>query len=210
MISFEEPMIGKRRRTQASSAAIATTIMMTCLLLACARQCHSFVVAPSVIAIAIATTKPNSLPSSTSTFSTKESDDLDDKWEWDGEVVEGAHDAEFEGYGGADDDIVVPSLGFMSMASSVASPTMAVAASGESPAFANFDRIANMGKLHRMELEKELKKGNDVDEDDLMEMGGDPSFLDDEEDGEGGMGEGMDDSDFFEWDGEVDESAHLD
>ena len=128
-------------------------------------------------------------------------------WEWDGVVVEGAQDAEF-GATDDDDDYFAPSIGFMSMASSVTSPALSAAIGSGSPA-SEFDPLANAGRLHRTSsLDKEA-----MSEADLLDIGGDPDFLDsvdvDEEEGEG-LREEMDDSDFFDWDGTVDEDAHFD
>lgn len=129
-------------------------------------------------------------------------------WEWDGVVVEGAHDAEF-GATDDDDDYFAPSIGFMSMASSVTSPALTAATGSGSPGASEFDPLANAGRLHRTSsLDKEA-----MSEADLLDIGGDPDFLDsvdvDEEEGEG-LREEMDDSDFFDWDGTVDEDAHFD
>lgn len=133
-------------------------------------------------------------PSKVTLNAKEESSDKEEKLLWDGEVIEGAHDAEFESFDEA--DVFVPSFNFMSMANSVTSPALAVAA-GE------FDSLKNMGQIHQVAMEKE---GREVmTEDDLLEMGGDPSFLDDVEDDAGFKGMGN-----FVWDGEVNEDAHLD
>jgi hypothetical protein len=116
--------------------------------------------------------------------------------EWDGIPIEGAHDEEFEP-GSGDVDVFVPSPDFMSMANSVASPIM-----GEV-----FDPMRNMGKLHQRGLDADLS------EDELLDIGGDPSFLGGDEvlDGEFAKMEfGLDEPNDFEWDGTVDEDAHLD
>lgn len=125
---------------------------------------------------------------------------LDD--EWDGEPIEGAHDEEFEPGSGKIDiaDMFVPSASLMSMVNSIPSPIIG----------AEFDPLRNMGKLHK----DELKKDNQVCETELLEMGGDPFFLDDgdREVIHSGIPLNFDrHSDFkLEWDGAVDEDAHLD
>lgn len=172
--------------------------MKTCLLLLCARFCHPFV-APNRI---VATTRSEP-PSSHATIGAEgeRADVPDEPWEWDGEVVEGAHDAEFDS---VDDpsDAFVPSPGFMSVASSVASPALAAASSGGGGGgTGGFDPLKNAGIIHRMSKEAE-----GITEDDLLDMGGDPEFLDDAGDAEEEGG----DPDFFDWDGTVDEDAHLD
>lgn len=120
--------------------------------------------------------------------------------EWDGIPIEGAHDEEFEPGSGKIDaaDAFVPSASFMSMVNSVP-----IISAGNV-----FDPLRNMGKLHR----DELAADGDVSQDGLLEMGGDPFFL--ENDGMGGnvstMIKGLDEPDDIEWDGTVDEDAHMD
>ena len=129
-------------------------------------------------------------------------------WEWDGEVEEGAHDAEFGAWGDddgeEDDGVFVPSAGFLSDANSVASPALAATAGA---ATAPFDPSKNAGAIHRLSgMDSEGGDGDYVmSEDDLMEMGGDPAFLDDDAWAKPPTGDG----DFF-WDGTVDEDAHND
>ena len=126
---------------------------------------------------------------------------LDD--EWDGIPIEGAHDEEFEPGSGKIDaaDIFVPSSGFMSMVNSIPSPILG--------AVNDFDPVRNMGKLHKDELNED---DNDISEDDLLEIGGDPSFLDDDESNNNDMKtrNDLDEPNDFEWDGTVDEDAHMD
>jgi hypothetical protein len=124
---------------------------------------------------------------------------LDD--EWDGIPIEGAHDEDFEPGSGKIDatDIFVPSVNFMSMANSVPSPIIGVK---------DFDPLSNMGKLHKAELKDDVL----LSEDDLLDIGGDPFFLDDDnnEERERKMRMELDKTNDFEWDGTVDEDAHLD
>ena len=103
----------------------------------------------------------------------------------------------------------MPSMTFMSMASSVTSPALAAATSGSAE---EFDQYKNSGILHRMSADKEEMGGATMmSEEDLMEMGGDPAFLDfDDMEGDGSRAEVDDDAAFFGWDGEVNEDAHLD
>lgn len=201
----------RRRRRHTFPSITAIAVMKTpLLLLLCTRFCHSFVVIPPTNTI---TTVKKTLV--TASFNSKESSDSDDNqdeeepWEWDGVVVEDAHTEEFES---ADDpsDGFMPSMSFMSMANSVASPALTAAAGGgvtASSATPDFDQYKNMGKIYRMELEKEDRGMN---EEDLLEMGGDPAFLDDSWEAEGFGAKKMDDAEFFGWDGEVNEDAHLD
>lgn len=118
--------------------------------------------------------------------------------EWDGIVIEGAHEDDFEPGSGKIDasDIFVPSASFMSKACSIV-------------AIEDFDPLSNMGKLHKAEAKE------DANEDDLLEIGGDPFFLEDvdREESERRMTMAMkelDEPNDFEWDGFVDEDAHLD
>lgn len=124
-----------------------------------------------------------------------------EEWEWDGEAIEGAHDEEFEPGSGKFDatDMFMPSLSLLSMASSVTSPAQSVISGITS----NFDPLMNAGKLYLEKVEKEMS------EDDVLEIGGDPFFLDDDE-GNSDTKMDMEDTDFFGWDGTVDEDAHLD
>lgn len=121
---------------------------------------------------------------------------------WDGIVIEGAHEDEFEPGSGKIDasDIFVPSANFMSMAGSIASPIIDAAVN-------DFDPLSNRGRLHKAELKE------DVNEDDLLEIGGDPFFLEDgdrEESDQRMLKAELDEPNDFEWDGFVDEDAHLD
>lgn len=183
-----------------SAAARATTL----LLLLGARLCRSFVVPPGVAVVPRGSRR--SPWTITAAFDSKEGDESDgdagsEEWEWDGEVVEGAHDMEFESVDDDGKDAFMPSMDFLSMANSVASPALAAAAGGAG----GFDPTKNMGKIHRMAMEE--GEGT-PSEDDLMEMGGDPAFLDGFDDGPPSMG--TEDADFFGWDGEVNEDAHFD
>ena len=85
------------------------------------------------------------------------------------------------------------------MASSVTPPAQSVISGSTS----NFDPLMNAGKLYLEKVEKEMS------EDDVLEIGGDPFFLDDDE-GNSDTKMDMEDTDFFGWDGTVDEDAHLD
>ena len=134
----------------------------------------------------------------------KKKEEEDTTFEWDGIVIEGAHDDEFDSVDDTE-EFFMPSMTLLSMANSVESPAL-MAATG------NFDVKKNSGKLHQLAMEKE----EELNEDDLLEMGGDPSFLDDfDDDGDmkyknKGIDCGYDDAGFFLWDGEVNEDAHLD
>ena len=99
---------------------------------------------------------------------------------------------EFESIDDAE-DAFVPSVGFLSMAQSVQSPAMTAA----------FDPYSNAGKIHQLSM----VESDGLNIDDLEEMGGDPSFLDDPE---GGEPEGREEEGDFFWDGEVNEDAWLD
>ena len=130
----------------------------------------------------------------------KEEEDV----EWDGVPIEGAHDSEFEDDSGNNDDAFLPSATFMSMASSVASPALSVIGAGGPSSYHVFDQSRNSGKLHTLsEMEDDF---------DLEEIGGDPAFLDEDDDdsefNKMKFDKDMDD-DLF-WDGLVDEDAHLD
>jgi len=117
------------------------------------------------------------------------------EYEWDGVVIEGAHDADFEVNDPTDN--FMPSLSLLSMANSVESPVMT----------ASFDSIANAGKIHQLAMENE----DELNEDNLLEIGGDPDFLDlIAEDDESGIDNNDEDDSGFFWDGEIDEDAHLD
>ncbi len=169
------------------------------LIFGSTRVCHSF-----VCPLSQSTITHNSYP--TILLSAKdtikpESDDLQDEeddWEWDGNPIEGAHDAEFEDGSGAVDEFFL-SADFMSMANSVTSPALSVISTGSS---STFDQSKNAGKLHLM----------DEEDFDLEEIGGDSSFLDDEdteietEFGKIKFNKSMDDDLFWE----VDEDAHFD
>jgi len=116
-------------------------------------------------------------------------------YEWDGVVIEGAHDADFEVNDPTDN--FMPSMTLLSMANSVDSPVMT----------ATFDSIANAGKIHQIAMENE----DELNEDNLLEIGGDPDFLDlMAEDDKSGIDDNDEDDSGFFWDGEVDEDAHLD
>ncbi|KAL7472354.1 hypothetical protein ACHAXS_012688 [Conticribra weissflogii] len=117
----------------------------------------------------------------------------------------------------------MPSIGFLSMANSVASPALEAATSRQAPSSNDrsnfeFDLMKNSGKIHQKFLiESSGDYDFDVSEDELLEMGGDPSFIssdDDRDDSDDrdveGKIESENDADFFEWDGTVDEDAHLD
>ena len=183
--------------------AIAAIKML--MVLFCSKLCHSFTLIPDT---SIINTQVVSRP----IYNTKDSDDGQegDAFEWDGVVVEGAHDSEFESVDNSVNDNFMPSISFMSMANSVTSPALTAAAVGTTTttsAAADFDPLKNAGILHQLAMEKEQV----MSEDDLLDMGGDPAFLDDpDEDGDALLKEGMDDADFFGWDGTVDEDAHLD
>ena len=154
---------------------------------------------------------PPSPPSHAATVPGEETTAGRGGWEWDGVVEEGAHDAEFGVVAGNDDDdIFVPSIGFLSAANSVPSSLVS----------SLFDPSRNAGTIHRRQLSAmEGEGGGDddddyvVSEDDLMEMGGDPAFLDDfEYDDDAKKARRADDAadDDFYWDGTVDEDAHND
>ena len=177
---------------------MAAMMNVSILLLFCAKICHPFVITSNNNNALFAIMK-RTHRSPAATYNSKEDDTDDEKsWEWDGVVVEGAHDDEFDSVD-QDVDAFVPSMNFMSMANSVTSPALMAATGG-----AEFDPLENMGKIHRMSVEEE-----GVSEEDLLEMGGDPAFLDDvEEDSGTGSREVINDSGFF-WDGEIDEDAHL-
>ena len=140
----------------------------------------------------------------------------EEKWEWDGEPIEGSHDDEFEPRQFDKDSVpFLPSIGFMSMANSISSPALdAVVSSSSSrapptPAAMAFDRNKNSGILHQIFMEKEeaaRMEGFVVSGDDLMEMGGDPSFLAEDDNDNGGYEKMNLDGG---WDGTVDEDAHL-
>ena len=191
------------------SATVAVATARWCLILSRARPCSPFAMGLNAL-VAKA-----QRPSSSSTRGVRESfearvvddgrrDDGDDDrdWTWDGVVVEGAHDSEFESVD--EEDGFTPSIGFMSMVSSAASPALAVASGGIAGAKSDFDPLKNAGIIRLMASESER-----LDEEDLLEMGGDPAFLDNVEE-EDGSREEMKDSDFFEWDGTVDEEVHMD
>ena len=121
------------------------------------------------------------------------------EYEWDGVVIEGAHDADFEVNDPTDN--FMPSMTLLSMANSVESPVMTAAQTG------SFDSIANAGKIHQIAMEEE----DELNEDNLLEIGGDPDFLDlMAEDNKIGIDDIDEVESGFFWDGEVDEDAHLD
>ena len=205
----------RRRRSSTTRRegrrCIACVIETSCLLLICARACQSFVPAPGFVGTG------RQLASSSVAICQAEKDtdgvagdarkdtDGEAEPEWDGVVIEGAHDADFDSIDNSD-DAFVPSIGFMSMAQSVTSPALSAIGSGGDTS--KFDPLANAGILHRM-----AKDTDTISEDDLLDMGGDPAFLDVEDDAGAGEGTGpheeLDDSNFF-WDGTVDEDAHMD
>jgi len=116
------------------------------------------------------------------------------EYEWDGVVIEGAHDADFEVNDPTDN--FMPSMTLLSMANSAQSPVMTA-----------FDTMANAGKIHQAAMENE----DELNEDNLLEIGGDPDFLDlIAEDNKIGIDDNDEDESGFFWDGEVDEDAHLD
>ena len=116
------------------------------------------------------------------------------EYEWDGVVIEGVHDADFEVNDPTDN--FMPSMTLLSMANSVESPAMMET---------SFDSMANAGKIHQIVMENE----DELNEDNLLEIGGDPDFLDLIAEDKIGIDDDGDDSSFF-WDGEVNEDAHLD
>lgn len=133
-------------------------------------------------------------------------------WEWDGVVEEGAHDAEFGTDDDDDDEIFIPSAEFFSAANSVASPALVAATTTSGP----FDMLSNSGIIHHLSKTSPVEGGVGdyvMSEDDLMEIGGDPAFLDDIVDGGDddawSNSPTANDDDFF-WDGTVDEDAHND
>ena len=119
------------------------------------------------------------------------------EYEWDGVVIEGAHDADFEVNDPTEN--FMPSMS-LSMANSVESPVMTATQTG------SFDSMANAGKIHQIAMEED-----ELNEDNLLEIGGDPDFLSLIAEDKSGIDDNddEDDSGFF-WDGEVDEDAHLD
>lgn len=131
--------------------------------------------------------------------------------EWDGTVVEGAHDDEFGGEPCDDNnDIFIPSAGFLSEATSIVSP----GGGGGSTIVGGiplFDPFKNAGRIHQLSM-MEKENGSDyiISEDDLEEMGGDPSFLDNGVVVNDRIGTIDDNSSKFIWDGTVDEDAHND
>jgi len=139
--------------------------------------------------------------------------------EWDGTVVEGAHDDEFGGEPSDDNnDIFIPSAGFLSEATSIVSPALAVATAGSGGGGSTivggiplFDPFKNAGRIHQLSM-MEKENGSDyiICEDDLEEMGGDPSFLDNVVAVNDRIGTIDDNSSKFIWDGTVDEDAHND
>ena len=136
-----------------------------------------------------------------------------EKWEWDGTIQEGAHDDEFDSIDDVgDDDEFVPSIGFMSAAAMLADSSGSViggVTAAATQASTIFDPLLNSGTIHRISLMEE--DDENMSEDDLLEMGGDPDFLDDDIGVvDVGAFKEIDDSDIFEWDGMVDEDAHLD
>ncbi|EJK60966.1 hypothetical protein THAOC_18611 [Thalassiosira oceanica] len=162
------------------------------VILAMCQPCRSFV--PPAATTIVRQSDPVSIaePCSRPTAVLLQSKETqDDDLFWDGEVIEGAHDMEFESIADAE-DAFVPSAGFLSMAQSVQSPAMTAA----------FDPYRNAGKIHQLSMESD---GLSID--DLEEMGGDPAFLDDPEEDEPKGNE--EEGDFF-WDGEVNEDAWLD
>jgi hypothetical protein len=136
--------------------------------------------------------------------------------EWDGTVVEGAHDDEFGGEPSDDDDLFIPSAGFLSEATSIISPVLAmtVGSGGSTIVEAGiplFDPFKNAGRIHQLSM-MEKEDGTDyiISEDDLEEMGGDPSFLNNSVVVNDRIGTIDDDSSKFIWDGTIDEDAHND
>lgn len=137
--------------------------------------------------------------------------------EWDGTVVEGAHDDEFGGEPSDDDDLFIPSAGFLSEATSIISPSLAMAAGSGGSTIAGagiplFDPFKNAGRIHQLSM-MEKENGSDyiINEDDIEEMGGDPSFLDNVVvNNRTGTIDDDDSFSHFIWDGTVDEDAHND
>ncbi len=183
------------------NSQISLTMLLTHLLIfASTRGCLSFVY-PSSQSARTHITYPTILLSAKDTVKPESNDlqDEEDDWEWDGNPIEGAHDAEFEDGSGAVDEFFL-SADFMSMANSVTSPALSVIGTGGSSS--TFDQSKNAGKLHLM----------DEEDFDLEEIGGDAGFLDEEdteietEFGKIKFNKSMDDDLFWE----VDEDAHFD
>ncbi|KAL7438475.1 hypothetical protein ACHAXH_003862 [Discostella pseudostelligera] len=174
----------------------------------CARFCHSFISTPTRGAQQLP--RHRHLPGVL--LATIQNEDVNnEKWEWDGTVQEGAHDDEFDSIDDAEE--FVPSIGFMSAAAMLAdssgSVVGGVAAAAQTATI--FDPSLNSGTIHRLSVMED--DDENMSEDDLLEMGGDPDFLGDDNDGrfvDASTFKEIDDSDIFEWDGMVDEDAHLD
>lgn len=137
-----------------------------------------------------------------------------EKWEWDGTVQEGAHDDEFEPIDNFDDS---PSIGFMSAVailtgSGIPGDSIGGAATTQASTIL-FDPLINSGMIHRLSVID--KEGDDMSEDDLLEVGGDPDFLGDDGcsvlmSNQMSASKDMNNPVLFEWDGMIDEDAHLD
>mmetsp|Transcript_2479 Transcript_2479/g.5678 ORF Transcript_2479/g.5678 Transcript_2479/m.5678 type:complete len:236 (-) Transcript_2479:812-1519(-) len=199
----------------------SSILALTICLLSFTSTCNSFTIIGENCYSRLTTRTHTSL-----LFSSKENKNEDKKrdhkkWEWDGVVIEGSHDDEFET--NDPEDAFMPSISFLSLANSVASPALEAATFQESsPSIADddvkFDLMKNSGKIHQKFMREESGDFDfEVSEDELLEMGGDPSFLlsddlgneSDDRDVEGRI-ESESDADLFEWDGTVDEDAHLD
>uniref|UniRef100_A0A7S2I3Y7 Uncharacterized protein n=1 Tax=Helicotheca tamesis TaxID=374047 RepID=A0A7S2I3Y7_9STRA len=145
----------------------------------------------------------------------------DDDFLWDGNVIEGAHDAEFEDDDNDPSDAFMPSAGFMMGVASMSQTTGGVnsvlgkGTSGESESHTEKEAFSTImmpsgvpffggGGLHQRTVDQE---------EELDEIGGDAFFLgsdgDDDDDVEANDAK-ADDSEFFEWDGTIDEDAHHD
>lgn len=145
----------------------------------------------------------------------------EEKVEWDGEVIESAHDDDSETYF-ADEDAPMPSMSFMaSMASMPGTLDVVANTSDESPsqpsiAGTSFNPDLGAGGLH-------TRLSDDFGEEDVLEMGGDPFFLSNDEceddvlvdDPAHSIGDDpfdppKNEEEEWEWDGEVIEDAHFD
>ncbi len=178
-----------------------TTVLLSLSL--CTRFCLSFISTPTSGAIQLQ--PPPHHPYQTAVLLATKTNN--EKWEWDGTVREGAHDEdEFESIDNFDDS---PSIGFMSAAavltgSGIVADSIGGAATTQTSTIL-FDPLLNSGMIHRLFAIDE--ESDEMSEDDLLEMGGDPDFL-----GDANLSplKDMNNRALFEWDGMVDEDAHLD
>jgi len=182
-------------------------------LLLCTRFCHSFRSTPTRGGTHQQLPLPRHRHVPGVLLATIQNEDVNnEKWEWDGTIQEGAHDDEFDSIDDVgDDDEFVPSIGFMSAAAMLADSGSVIGGvtAAATQASTIFDPLLNSGTIHRISLMEE--DDENMSEDDLLEMGGDPDFLDDDIGVvDVGAFKEIDDSDIFEWDGMVDEDAHLD